>query len=76
MYNFSNLPTKTRPEIEGIPEKDNFRIQTTEGCIICEISRTTEAQTARDIADAITFARDIGYRQALADIRRQLGIDK
>ena len=75
MYQFTNLPTKSGPEIEGVAKDTHFRIQTAEGWRICDIGRTTDAQTAGDIADAIRFARDTGYKHALADVRRQLGID-
>ena len=74
MYQFTNLPTKNGPEMEAVVTDGWFRIQTTEGREICAVSRSTPEGTASDIVDAIRFARDRGYQQALADIRRQLGI--
>lgn len=75
MHQFVNLPGKDGPEIEWKVEENYYRIQTSEGWRICEVGRTTDRQTADDIACAIRFARDAGYKQALADVRRQLGID-
>jgi hypothetical protein len=75
MYKFCNLPKKGGAEIEGLDRGNHYRIQTDEGWLICEVEKNHDAQIAGDIADAIRFARDEGYQQALADIRRQLGID-
>jgi hypothetical protein len=75
MYDFKNLPKKGGIEIEGIAQDECFRIQTKEGWMICEVGRATDGQTAHDIADAIRFAREVGYRQALAHVRYTLGID-
>lgn len=76
MHQFTNLPRKGGPEIEGIPRAEYYQIQTSEGWAICRVEKTTDARIATDIADAIRFARDAGYQQALTDIRRQLGIDR
>lgn len=38
------------------------------------LPKNTHAQIAGDIADAVRFARDAGYQQALSDIRKQLGV--
>ena len=74
MHKFTNLPNKDGPKIEWKIEENCYRIQTSEGWLVCEIGRNTDRQTADDIACAIRFARDSGYEQALADVRKQLGI--
>ena len=77
MYQFSNLPKQgeqTDIEVVVLPGRP-FRVQTTTGLTICEISRATPEATGSDIVDAIRFARDAGYRQAQADMRRQLGLE-
>jgi len=67
---FVNLPDKnTSIEIIGEAKEHCFQIHTSENWIICEIGKTTEQQTANDIACAIREARDRGYRQAFEDIR-------
>ncbi len=77
MYSFTNLPTKNEsPRIEGVVEEHSYRIQTSDGWRICDVGRVTDEQTAGDIADAIHFARDVGYQHALADVRKQLGINQ
>lgn len=76
MYKFCNLPKKGEKEIEGvINSAGQYQVQTEEGWIICTIEKGNDARIASDIADAIRFARDAGYRQALESIRRVLEID-
>lgn len=75
MYKFTNLPTKKAgPNIESEVTETTYKIFTSDGWIICEVGRYSSKGTASDIADAIRFARDAGYEQALSDVRNQLGI--
>ena len=74
MYQFSNLPKKNELGIDCKFTEGCYRVQTTEGWMICEISRASHLATANDIADAIRRARDAGYQQALDDARKFLGI--
>lgn len=76
MYQFTNLPPKHGWDIEGVVTETGYRIQTEDGWEICTVSRATDEATARDIADAIQYARDRGYEQAQADMQRALGLDR
>ena len=75
MHRFQNLPTrKSKVPIECIYKEKIYTYQVFAGkATICEIS-SMGVMIASDIADAITFARDAGYKQALAEIRHALGI--
>ena len=75
MYRMVNLPAKKDNQIiEGKFTGHSYRIQTSDGWEICQISKSTDEGIAREIAAAIRFARDLGYAQAQEDMRRQLGL--
>lgn len=73
---FTNLPTKKSelPIVCEYQERGVYRVS--DGTWkICEISTYSKSHTAIDIALAIKHARDVGYKQAMAEIRRTLGIN-
>ena len=76
MYQFINLPKKDELRIEGVDTDSHYRVQRDDGYRICEVEKNNDRQIASDIADAVRFARDAGYQQALSDIRNMLGVPR
>ena len=76
MYQFINLPKKDELRIEGVDTDSHYRVQRDDGYLICEVEKNNDRQIASDIANAVRFARDAGYQQALSDIRNMLGVPR
>jgi len=76
-----NLPVKdSNLEIKGVPWKNGkgeflgYLITDTHDWKICEIHDTTPEGVADQIATAIREARDTGFEQGRAHVRKALGI--
>ena len=69
-----NLPTKnSKVGIECILIEGGYRIQTSEGYVIEDISAATAKGIANQIAAAIRNARDIGFEQGRQFIKDAIG---
>jgi len=71
-----NLPEKDKGRIRGYYNSvdDSYHITTIMGDKIIDIGPRLRKETiAEDIAIAIEYARDIGFNQGVASIRKALG---
>lgn len=76
VWQVTNIPTSASGiGIEGVvTEHGDFRVQTSEGWEIVEISAGTPNAIARNIATVVRMARDAGFEQGRAHVRKALGL--